>query len=50
MVENARDALAEAAPEAAEAITERAAKLIGRLEETDAAIRALIEEIPEDRR
>ena len=50
MVENARDVLAEAAPEAAEAITERAAELIGRLDEADAAIRALIEEIPEDRR
>jgi ABC-type Zn uptake system ZnuABC Zn-binding protein ZnuA len=50
MVENARDALAEAAPEAANAIAERAAVLIGRLEEADAAIRALIEEIPEDRR
>ncbi len=50
MVENARDALAEAAPDAAEAITERAAELIGRLEEADAAIRALIDEIPEDRR
>jgi ABC-type Zn uptake system ZnuABC Zn-binding protein ZnuA len=50
MVENARDALAEAAPEAAEAITERAALLIGRLEEADAAIRALLAEIPHDRR
>ena len=50
MVENARDALAEAAPEAAEAIAERAAALIGRLEEADAAIRALIDEIPADRR
>ena len=50
MVENARDALAEAAPEAADAISERAAVLIGRLEEADATIRALIDEIPEDRR
>jgi ABC-type Zn uptake system ZnuABC Zn-binding protein ZnuA len=50
MVENARDALADAAPEVAGAITERAAVLIGRLEEADAAIRALIDEIPEDRR
>ena len=50
MVENARDALADAAPEAAEAITERAAVLIGRLEGADAAIRGLIDEIPEDRR
>lgn len=50
MVENARDALTDAAPEAAEAINERAAALIGRLEEADAGIRALIDEIPEDRR
>ena len=50
MVENARDALAEAAPDAAAAITERAAELIGRLEEADTAIRALIDEIPEGRR
>lgn len=50
MVENARDALTDAAPEAAEAINERAAALIGRLEEADAEIRALIDEIPEDRR
>jgi zinc/manganese transport system substrate-binding protein len=50
MVENTRDALAEAAPDAAEAIAERAAALVGRLEEADAAIRALIDEIPEDRR
>jgi zinc/manganese transport system substrate-binding protein len=50
MVENARDALAAAAPEALEAIAERAAVLIGRLEEADAAMRALIDEIPADRR
>jgi ABC-type Zn uptake system ZnuABC Zn-binding protein ZnuA len=50
MVENARDALAEAAPEAAQAIVERAAALIARLEEADAEIRGLIGEIPEDRR
>ena len=50
MVENARDALAEAAPEAADAITERAAVLIGSLERADVAIRALIDEIPENRR
>ena len=50
MVENARDALAEAAPVAAEAITERAAVLIGRLDEADAAIRALMDEVPQDRR
>ena len=50
MVENARDALVEAAPEAADDITQRAAALIGRLEAADAEIRALIDEIPEDRR
>lgn len=50
MVENARDALTEAAPDAARAITERAAALIARLEDADAEIRALIGEIPADRR
>lgn len=50
MVENARDALVAAAPDAAEAIAERAEVLIGRLEEADAIIRALIDEIPADRR
>ena len=50
MVENARDALVEAAPEAAEAIAGRAAALIARLEEADAEIRGLIDEIPEERR
>jgi ABC-type Zn uptake system ZnuABC Zn-binding protein ZnuA len=50
MVENARDALAEAAPGAAGAIAERAAALIGRLEAADAEIRILMGEIPEDRR
>lgn len=50
MVENARDSLVEAAPDAADAIAERAAALIGRLEDADADIRGLIDEIPEDRR
>jgi len=50
MVENARDALADAAPEAAAAISERAEGLIERLETADAEIRHLIDEIPEDRR
>ena len=50
MVENARDALTDATPAAAAAINERAAALIGRLEEADAEIRSLIDEIPEDRR
>ena len=50
MVENARDALAEAAPAAAPGIEERAGALIGRLEAADAEIRRLIAEIPpEDR-
>lgn len=50
MVENARDALMGAAPAAADAIAERADVLIGRLEAADAEIRALIDEIPADRR
>jgi len=50
MVENARDALVEAAPDAADGITERAGALIDRLEAADREIRALIDEIPEDRR
>lgn len=50
MVENARDALAQAAPAAAPGIEERARTLIGRLEAADAEIRRLIAEIPpEDR-
>jgi zinc/manganese transport system substrate-binding protein len=50
MVENARDSLVEAAPDAADAITARSAVLIARLEDADAEIRGLVEEIPEDRR
>lgn len=50
MVENARDALVGVAPGAADAIAERATALIARLEAADAAIRGLIDEIPEDRR
>ena len=50
MVENARDALVEAAPAAADGIGERADVLIGRLEAADGEIRALIDEIPADRR
>jgi zinc/manganese transport system substrate-binding protein len=50
MVENARDALLEAAPGAADGINERAALLIGRLEAADQQIRALIDEIPTERR
>jgi ABC-type Zn uptake system ZnuABC Zn-binding protein ZnuA len=50
MVENARAALVEAAPAAAAGIDERAAALAGRLEAADGEIRALIDEIPQDRR
>ena len=50
MIENARDALVEAAPAAADGIGERADVLIGRLEAADHEIRALIDEIPADRR
>jgi ABC-type Zn uptake system ZnuABC Zn-binding protein ZnuA len=50
MVENARDALVGAAPAAADAIGGRAEVLIGRLGAADAEIRALIDEIPADRR
>ena len=50
MVENARDALVEAAPAAAGEIAERADGLVARLEAADAEIRALIDEIPSDRR
>jgi ABC-type Zn uptake system ZnuABC Zn-binding protein ZnuA len=50
MVENARDALLEAAPGAADGINERAALLIGRLEAADQEIRALIDAIPTERR
>jgi zinc/manganese transport system substrate-binding protein len=50
MVENARDALLEAAPGAAGGISERADVLIGRLEAADQEIRALIDELPMDRR
>jgi zinc/manganese transport system substrate-binding protein len=50
MVENARDALVEAVPTAADGIGERAGALITRLEATDVDIRALIDEIPADRR
>lgn len=50
MVENARDALIEAAPAAADGIGERADVLIGRLEAADDEIRTLIDEIPAERR
>ena len=50
MVENARSALAEAAPGAATGINERAAALVARLEEADRQIRELIDQIPPERR
>jgi zinc/manganese transport system substrate-binding protein len=50
MVENARDALVEAAPAAATAIGGRAAELVARLEAANLEIRGLVEEIPEQRR
>jgi zinc/manganese transport system substrate-binding protein len=50
MVENARDSLVEVAPGAADPITERAAALIARLEDADAEIHGLMDEIPEERR
>lgn len=50
MVSNARDALANAAPDAADEIAERSGELIARLEKADAEVRALIAEVPADRR
>ena len=50
MVQNARDALVEAAPAAADGIAERADVLMGRLEDADREIRSLVDEIPADRR
>lgn len=50
MVGNARDALTEAAPEAAGDISDRAGALLARLDAADAEIRDLIGGIPEERR
>jgi zinc/manganese transport system substrate-binding protein len=50
MARNAEVALAEAAPESAQAFAQRAGALIARLERADAEVRALIDEIPEERR
>ena len=50
MVENARDALVELAPASAEAIDDRAAELVARIEAADAEVRRLIAEIPPDER
>ena len=50
LVENVRDALSEAQPASAQAFADRAAAYVARLEDADAEIRGLIDEIPEDRR
>lgn len=50
MVENLRDALSQADPSNATAFADRAAGVIGRLEAADAEVRALMAEIPEERR
>lgn len=50
MVANVRDSLITAAPESEGAFRERAAQLIDRLEAADAEVRALINEIPDERR
>jgi zinc/manganese transport system substrate-binding protein len=46
MTENARAALADAAPNGADGFTERAAALVARLERADAEVRAIVGEIP----
>ena len=50
MVENVETALAEASPTDVAEFDERAGAVIARLEAADAEIRALMDEIPEDRR
>ena len=50
MAGNARDALADAAPEHAAAFAERAGILLARLEEADTEVRTMIGEIPADER
>jgi ABC-type Zn uptake system ZnuABC Zn-binding protein ZnuA len=50
MAENARDALADAAPEHSDGFAERAAALIARLEAADAEVRAMIDGVPPDAR
>lgn len=50
MVENARDALAEAAPDEADGFMERAATLVERLRAADTEVRGMIDEIPADER
>lgn len=50
MVENVRDALSDLAPGEAEGFARRAAALVERLEAADAEVRALIAEVPAERR
>lgn len=50
LVENVRDALIAAAPAAEATFRDRASAMIERLEAVDAEVRALIEEIPDERR
>jgi zinc/manganese transport system substrate-binding protein len=50
MIENVRDALAQADPENAGLFADRAAALVARLEDADAEIRRLMAEIPDERR
>jgi len=50
MAENAREALAAAAPDGGAGFAERAAALVARLERADAEVRAMIDEIPADGR
>jgi ABC-type Zn uptake system ZnuABC Zn-binding protein ZnuA len=50
MAENARNALADAAPEEADGFADRAGVLIERLEAVDAEVRGMIDEVPADGR
>lgn len=50
MAENARDALAAAAPDEADGFGDRAVALMARLDEADAELRAMIAEVPVDDR
>lgn len=50
LVENVRDALTEALPEAADGLASRAASYVERLDAADTEIRRLVDEIPEERR
>ena len=50
MAENVRDALADAAPDLADAFAERASRRVMRIEAADAEVRAMIDEVPVDDR